>query len=989
MGMVIRSIKYIIYLLIIALPLFAQDGIPTAPDTPEQTLSFFFKGAWQPDLDPAEIGPENYKTLENLRYGSGEVGLEAVQGYTRINTTTDGIGSYLKIRSGHQLETDRSTASYVLVQAEDSGETTSRVFVNDTTIPSQGNFSTTINLNTSGNAYFEDSTGAGLGRFSDAPNGNVAYCNDVECLVWAGEEMRVGSFFSLENSSPYNAAAYPIDHTEAINNRLFDAANRVTIGTGSRDYFLIMTSRPIQGVYFDVNSANTTAAVLDIHYRKTDATWAAIAETDGTLTGGDTTLGQDGWVTWTHVTDAAPYHYQGVYLYTYRFYVNAAEATIQYITVDAPMQNIVDLWDGVDRQPIQFKVWRNGDGVFKDYTLEVNEQSYEELPYVAQLDAMTSSDYLIVMSEERLSGIKFAIMEGFGNTTAGTDADVQYWDGDSYADVAEEFDGTELSTACLGQSGLLWWQPPSETSEIKKTEFGVTGYSYKIIPDGTLSGLYRGKLTVSGAADNGAGLIRITTGVHNLGSNDVVTITGVVGTTEANGTWAITSASSTTFDLEGSTFNTAYTSGGQVIRSTDDIASEQGDIAIDVVTVIPAQLTVRPFRFPSTYKNRLLLCGYIKGKEANRCDYSSVNTTEAWNGADSSDGGSQSLYFGGSEPLTSGHQIYNRYGSRVITMWAAFKDGETYVLQGDSPEDFKIEQVSVNIGNPAPLTLASAEVAYESAPDVRRNMLFWLSYAGPYSFDGQILAPIKGVHKYFDPDNEDCINFDEIEKSVGWYDGTNKEYNLLIPSGSSQTTNNVWLVYDLLKKKWFTKDTGAAEFPQVAFPVKDTYGNQYIYGGIDVSTVVRLENGPLWKDGTPSAGVSIEQVVETGDFFPTNNIWELTRIRKVKVMSKRVPDQHQVIIQHFSNTEESYGSAVMDEASSWNDAGSNWANKAYASLNIYEDNSLSRITTDTARASFDGWSHRFRFTVVTDETTKGFQPLGWGVVVQEEGRYDE
>lgn len=68
--------------------------------------------------------------------------------------------------------------------------------------------------------------------------------------------------------------------------------------------------------------------------------------------------------------------------------------------------------------------------------------------------------------------------------------------------------------------------------------------------------------TISGAADNGSGLIRITTSATNpFVTGDVVTINGVNGTVEANGTWTITVISTTTFDLQGSTFVNAYSAG--------------------------------------------------------------------------------------------------------------------------------------------------------------------------------------------------------------------------------------------------------------------------------------------------------------------------------------------------------------------------------------------------------------------------------------------
>lgn len=74
---------------------------------------------------------------------------------------------------------------------------------------------------------------------------------------------------------------------------------------------------------------------------------------------------------------------------------------------------------------------------------------------------------------------------------------------------------------------------------------------------------------VNGAADNGSGLIRIEiASTANLATGDQVSITGVTGTTESNGTWMITVIDSTHFDLQGSTFEQAYSGGGTVFTKT-------------------------------------------------------------------------------------------------------------------------------------------------------------------------------------------------------------------------------------------------------------------------------------------------------------------------------------------------------------------------------------------------------------------------------------
>lgn len=78
-------------------------------------------------------------------------------------------------------------------------------------------------------------------------------------------------------------------------------------------------------------------------------------------------------------------------------------------------------------------------------------------------------------------------------------------------------------------------------------------------------------LSVSGTADDGTGLIKITTSaVHGLADDDKVTIHDVGGCTEANGTWQITYVDTTNFTLDGSTYANAYTSGGKVFEETDD-----------------------------------------------------------------------------------------------------------------------------------------------------------------------------------------------------------------------------------------------------------------------------------------------------------------------------------------------------------------------------------------------------------------------------------
>lgn len=94
-------------------------------------------------------------------------------------------------------------------------------------------------------------------------------------------------------------------------------------------------------------------------------------------------------------------------------------------------------------------------------------------------------------------------------------------------------------------------------------------------PGLTLDGLdFIGASAITGAADNGSGLIRLTVeSTADWADGQVKNITDVTGTTEANGYWTITVIDSTHIDLQGSTFSNAYVSGGMVNGSLDDLPS--------------------------------------------------------------------------------------------------------------------------------------------------------------------------------------------------------------------------------------------------------------------------------------------------------------------------------------------------------------------------------------------------------------------------------
>lgn len=76
-------------------------------------------------------------------------------------------------------------------------------------------------------------------------------------------------------------------------------------------------------------------------------------------------------------------------------------------------------------------------------------------------------------------------------------------------------------------------------------------------------------LAVAGAANNGSGAVRLALpSTASYATNQIVSVYGIAGTIEANGTWKVTVVDGTHLDLQGSTFTNAYVSGGTITNGS-------------------------------------------------------------------------------------------------------------------------------------------------------------------------------------------------------------------------------------------------------------------------------------------------------------------------------------------------------------------------------------------------------------------------------------
>lgn len=314
------------------------------------------------------------------------------------------------------------------------------------------------------------------------------------------------------------------------------------------------------------------------------------------------------------------------------------------------------------------------------------------------------------------------------------------------------------------------------------------------------------------------------------------------------------------------------------------------EIIADTVTGIPAQRwnaasPIPGYLFPFMFGGRVMLAGASGTNELNRIDYSAPQRPDVWNGEESSSQGRQ-IYVGDDTPLTSAIEMSNRFASNATALALLHKSSETWVLQGTAPENFILYRMTADVGNPAPLSLALAEVPFAVDQQAVRSVAIWCSADGPVMSEGSVVVLMRfaqpdgrfsGVETFFRDQAQvpAAINPAAFANVRGWYDPHWKEYNLLIPSGAGQTTCNLWLCCDLLRRRWYKKVPTV--YPQMVTLLRDTVGVDYLYGGLDTGHLVRLEDGPTW-DGT-----GITRQLTTADVPYQEGLWSQTVLRYLKV----------------------------------------------------------------------------------------------------------
>ena len=375
----------------------------------------------------------------------------------------------------------------------------------------------------------------------------------------------------------------------------------------------------------------------------------------------------------------------------------------------------------------------------------------------------------------------------------------------------------------------------------------------------------------------------------------------------------------------------------QTIDNTDS------KIYIDYITGIPAQSNINSYKFPLFWRNMLLLCGDQSGRK-NMIRYTVPDSNCVLNGT-----GSGEIPIDGDDELMAGATLFTRFGGDIYDSAVLCKRGQTFILGIDENGYITVDTVSSNKGCVAPYTMKLCDIGFDIASNIRKHIIVWLSSSGLMVFDGVSIGTISDYFdNIFDPLDTDYINTTYIDDSTGEYDPVNHEYILMWPSGATPTWKETH--YRLKQQAPFYVDRGTGKSLRCVFPVEDSNGNKYMYGGTNDGFIERLEYGQTMD------GNGIAYTFRMADINLSGSVLQKTRVTGIQLIGKSKTAATAITAKHYVDgitTGTSYSTTISQ------------IDAAHRIFRAWIDcNGLN-----------DAIFHSTEFTITTTAENRGFEPL--------------
>lgn len=607
--------------------------------------------------------------------------------------------------------------------------------------------------------------------------------------IYLGDEVPVKAFIIYKSATatpviPQNGLDYS---TEVADGQTSTVAVLDAFRTNTNDTIYIMTSVPAKELNIIVSKVNGNASTLSGKYW--NGTWANSSITDGTKTGGNTTFGQSGSITWTPPSDEIPHYQFGRSGFWYKLNASAAldaEVELSSVTYDTGWQSILNLWDGVTPFAIEAQIYDNTQlkySIFGGDSVDLNKMDTDDFGYFSTFDPIAG----FYLDPGATANITKAVVVGSSNIT--------FFDGGDGDDYVKTQDADFLEAGFEpGQS-----------------------------------------VTVSGTTNN-----NWTAQILRLNGNTIWVRTGTT-TEEANQSATITfGADTTALDLVEYWDGDSWTTVGGTLDDGTDGLTKAGFVTWNrnAITPQPVQFNESSYYaywYRFSFDKQLSKTVNVSIQTLPYFDISELglgysNTVWKDRGVYTFDLFGQYLYLSGKDNpielngldfgiLEAGdgrsNKIRNmkRFHNELI-VWQEEKGDEggcTTLFEGHSPVTFGKLLLSSRVGIMNAKCAAVVEgVLTSTATDEKiSTLVFWLSRYGVMASDGRNIWVISDdIQNYFDPTKSESIRAGYEDKMWLAHDVAYNGIRVGIVSGSSATLPNVFFFLDLVEFGWSTDTLG-------------------------------------------------------------------------------------------------------------------------------------------------------------------------------------
>jgi hypothetical protein len=332
-------------------------ALPRKPDYPNFKKTF--RGGVDTVRDPALLEPGDFSMIVNMR--PTHPGFETRPGQIKLHSTADGTNGVVSL---HQFSKGRITERHLFAQMSDGD------------VLEATNAPPTVTTGVFGSEVFSGDPDSKPAAWSVIDDKLLFSNGKDQHQIYAGDDNPVDAFIVYKGtgaipSIPDLGEDYSTEVSDSDSDTYAILNSLSTLS--DYDCLFIMTNVRAKSFTFTLPDGynNDNAAVLAGAYRKSDNTWASLADfVDGT-SDGTKAINKSGTITFTVPTDDITKYMFGRCGFWYRFSLSSgsldASVRVSEVTYAADWQNIENVWDGVPVNIIEAQVYIAAEGTYRTY----------------------------------------------------------------------------------------------------------------------------------------------------------------------------------------------------------------------------------------------------------------------------------------------------------------------------------------------------------------------------------------------------------------------------------------------------------------------------------------------------------------------------------------------------------------------------------------------------------------------------------------------